>query len=96
MFIQELFFYLYPKQKFISLQIQIPKYLGVTLGRALTYKIKTAEKMITRNNINKKLASSEWKEDSNTPRILIVALTQSVADYCTLVWPQLNFAMRIN
>ena len=60
--------------------------------------------MITRNNINKKLANSEWEAVSNTLKILTVALTQSVADYWSPVWPQsatqimtqLNFAMRIN
>jgi len=39
------------------------------LDGALIYKeylIKTAEKMITRNNIIKKLANLEWGADTNT------------------------------
>jgi len=87
---------------------RFPKYLGVTLDRTLTYKehlTKTAAKLKTRNNIIQKLANSEWGADSNTLRISTVALTRSVADYCSPVWlqsahtnkvdTQLNSAMRI-
>jgi hypothetical protein len=87
---------------------RFPKYLGVTLDRTLTYNehlTKTAAKLKTRNNIIQKLANSEWGADSNTLRISTIALTRSVADYCSPVWlqsahtnkvdTQLNSAMRI-
>lgn len=87
---------------------RFPKYLGVTLDRTLTYKehlTKTAEKLKTRNNIIQKQANSEWGVDSNTLRISTIALTRSVADYCSPVWlqsahtnkvdTQINSAMRI-
>lgn len=68
-----------------------PKYLGVTLNRTLMYNehlTTTAAKLKTRNNIIQKLANSEWGADTNTLRISTIALTLSVADYCSPVWLQ--------
>lgn len=51
-------------------------YLGVTLDRTLIYKnhlTKVAAKIKSRNNINKKLANTNWGSDPNTLRISALA-----------------------
>lgn len=59
----------------------IPKYLGITLNRLLTYEnnfLKTSAKIKTRNNIILKLARSSWESSSETLRISL-ALFYSAA-----------------
>lgn len=66
-----------------------PKYLGVTLDRTLTYKQhcqNTSSKVNSRNNIIRKLCSSQWGAN---PSVLLTsgkALCFSVGEYACSVW----------
>lgn len=85
-----------------------PKYLGVILDRALTYKShleNVAKKVNTRIDIIRKLAGSGWGAKAGTLRTATLALVFSSAEYCAPVWKnsahvrkvdvKLNQAMRI-
>ena len=57
-----------------------PKYLGVTLNRTLSYKThihNTKMKVVTRNNLLKKLANSRWGTNARTIRTTSLALCYS-------------------
>ena len=54
-----------------------PKYLGVTLDRALNYKqhiLNTKMKVATRNNLLRKLTNSTWRTNARTIRTTALAL----------------------
>ena len=85
-----------------------PIYLGVTLDRTLSFAEharKAKAKIATRNNLLGKLANSNWGTDPKTLRTTALALSYSVAEYCSAVWgrschaqkidPELNNACRI-
>ncbi|VVC42620.1 Reverse transcriptase domain [Cinara cedri] len=85
-----------------------PRYLGVKLDRALTFKPHLEglkNKLKTRNNIISKLAGTTWGCKANTLRISAMALVYSAAEYCEPAWTrsthskkidtQLNHTMRI-
>jgi len=85
-----------------------PKYVGVHPDRTLSYKthlLHTKSKISSRNNIIRKLAGTSWGCDAATLRTSALALSYSVADYCSPVWAnsshahliytQLNETMRI-
>jgi len=62
-----------------------PTYLGVTLGRTLSYRehlTKTAGKLKNRNNLSMKLPGSTWDANANTLRSSALALCYSSAEYC--------------
>lgn len=66
-----------------------PKYLGVTLDRALTYKkhlTNTAAKINTRNNILHKLTGTSWGASASTLRTAAMGLVYSTAEYCSSTW----------
>ena len=72
-----------------------PKYLGVTLDRSLTFKkhIQNCKtKVNTRNNILRKLTSSQWGVNPNTLRTSALALCYSAAEYACPVWSQSSHA----
>lgn len=85
----------------------LPKYLGVTLDRSLTYKqhlTKMASKLKTRNNVLHKLSGTSWGANAPVLKTTALSLVYSVAEYCCPVWAnsahtniidtQLNEAMR--
>ena len=86
----------------------LPKYLGITLDRSLTYKQhieNTGQKLKKRVSILRKLAGTTWGADQGVLRTTALALCHSVAEYCAPVWArsthvhkidvQLNSAMRV-
>ena len=76
-----------------------PKYLGVTLDRALCYKQhihNTKIKVATRNNLFKKLSNSKWGANANTIRTTALALSYSVAEYAAPVWARSPHAQKLN
>lgn len=67
----------------------LPKYLGVTLDRSLTYHQhlnNVAAKIKCRINIVQKLAGTSWGADFSTLRTSSLALVYSVAEYCAPVF----------
>ena len=85
-----------------------PKYLGVTLDRALTYKKhleNTAHKVSKRVSLMRKLAGTSWGASQEVLKTTAMALCYSAAEYCSPVWArcahtskvdtQLNESMRI-
>jgi len=85
-----------------------PRYLGVKLNRALTFKPHLEglkNKLKTRNNIISKLVGTTWGCKANTLRTSAMALVYSAAEYCAPAWTrsthsknidtQLNRTMRI-
>ena len=77
----------------------IPKYLGVTLDRTLSYKThihNTKMKVATRNNLLNKLANSMWGTNARTIRTTAVALCYSTAEYAAPVWERLAYAHLLN
>ncbi|KAL4088598.1 hypothetical protein QTP88_023687 [Uroleucon formosanum] len=85
-----------------------PRYLGVKLDRALTFKPHLEglkNKLKTRNNIISKLAGTTWGCKANTLHASAMALVYSAAEYCAPAWTrsthskkidiQLNHTMRI-
>ena len=76
-----------------------PKYLGVTLGRTLSYKThihNTKMKVSTRNNLLKKLANSRWGTNARTIRTTALALCYSTAEYAAPVWERSAYAHLLN
>ena len=76
-----------------------PKYLGETLDRSLTFKkhIQNCKtKMCTRNNILRKLISSQWGASPHTLRISALALCSSAAEYACPVWSRSAYAHRLD
>jgi len=66
-----------------------PVYLGVSLGRSLTFRqhaTKTAAKINPRNNLITKLAGTSWGANAQTLRSSAVALCYSVVEYCVPAW----------
>ena len=67
----------------------VPKYLGVTLDRSLTYRKHTEnvrDKVKSRCNIINKLAGIDWDAPAPVLRTSAIALVYSVAEYCVPVW----------
>ena len=92
-------FHLDNKQANRTLKIQVeekilphdknPKYLGVTLDRALTYKKHledSSNKIGKRNCLIRKLARTTWGAKQTVLRTTTLALSYSVAEYCAPVW----------
>ena len=76
-----------------------PKYLGVTLDRTLTYKQhidNTANKLRKRNGIIKKLAGTSWGANASVLRTSSLALSYSVAEYCSPVWSRSKHTKKID
>ena len=66
-----------------------PIYLGVTLDRTLSYKQRihnTKMKVVTSNNLLRKLSSSKWGSNASTIRTTALALSYSVTEYVAPVW----------
>jgi len=86
----------------------VPKYLGVTLDRSLTYgrHLESLRKKLTlRVALLRRLAGSGWGTGAITLRTATLALVHSTAEYCGTVWcrsahtrltdPIINDALRI-
>ena len=84
-----------------------PKYIGVTLGRSLTYRKRTEnvrDKVKSRCNTISMLAGTDWGAPAPVLRTSAIALVYSVPEYCEPVWgrcahaqhtdTQLSIAMR--
>ena len=72
-----------------------PKYLGVTLDRTLGYKQhiqNTKMKVVTRNNLLKKLANSKWRTNASTIRTTALALFYSIVEYAAPVSARFTYA----
>jgi len=68
---------------------KFPVYLGIILGRTLTYKNhteNTASKLKTRTALISKLAGTTWEANTQVLRISTLALLYSVAEYCSPIW----------
>ena len=85
-----------------------PKYLGVTLGRSLTYRQhfeSLRKKLTSRVALLRRLAGSGLGAGATTLRTATLALVHSTAEYCAPVWyrsahtrlidPTINDALRI-
>lgn len=85
-----------------------PTYLGVVLGRSLTYRYhadKMKRKLKSRINLVQKLAGSSWGCTAKTLRTTTQAMIMAVAEYCAPVCmcsthtktvdTQINIALRI-
>ena len=67
----------------------LPKYLGVTLDRTLTFKAhveSTKRKVSARNNLLRKVSGSTWGADPSTIRSTALALCYSSGEYAAPVW----------
>ena len=76
-----------------------PKYFGVTLDRTLSYKThihNTKMKVVTQNNLLKKLANSRWGTNARTIRTTALALCYSTAEYAAPVWERSAYAHLLN
>lgn len=76
-----------------------PKYLGITLDRALTYKehiSKTILKMRTRVNIIQKLAGTNWGAHPDVLRTSTLGLVTSVGDFGSPIWINSSHAEKID
>ena len=76
-----------------------PVYLGVTLDRSLTFKRhveKTRAKVCTRNNIIRKLSSTQWGASPSTIRSTALALCMSTAEYACPVWERSAHAKKLD
>ena len=66
-----------------------PTYLDVTLDRTLSYKQhmpNTKMKVVTRNNLLRKLANSKWGTSAGIIRTTAIAVCYSIAEYAAPVW----------
>lgn len=76
-----------------------PKYLGVTLDRALTYKqhcLNTKLKVSGRNNIIRKLTNSNWGAKPRVLKASALALCHSAGEYACPVWYQSAHARQVD
>ncbi|KAL1448195.1 hypothetical protein WDU94_012261, partial [Cyamophila willieti] len=76
-----------------------PKYLGVTLDRALTYKthcINTKKKVCSRNAIIRKLTGTSWGAKPHVLRTSTLALCVSAAEYAAPVWRNSSHAHQVD
>ena len=76
-----------------------PKYLGVTLDRTLSYKEhmhNTKMKVVTHNNLLRKLSNSKWGANASTIRTTALTLCYSVAEYAAPVWARSSHAQKLN
>lgn len=76
-----------------------PKYLGVTLDRALTYQkhcSNTKQKVAARNNIIRKITGTTWGAHPNTVRTSSIALCYSAAEYASPVWYKSSHARKVD
>ena len=67
----------------------VPTYLGVKLGKSLTYRHHLQalrKKLTTRVALLRRLAGSGWGADARTLRTATLSLVYSTAEYCALVW----------
>ena len=74
-----------------------PKYLGVTLDCTLSYKEhmhNTKKKVVTRNNLLRKLSNSKWGTNVSTMRTTV--LCYYVAEYAAPVWARSSHAQKLN
>ena len=70
---------------------RLPKYLGVTLDRSLTYGPhlkQIAAKVNARNSLLRRLAGNRWGADFAVLRTSALALCYSCAEYCSPIWMQ--------
>ena len=77
----------------------LPVYLGVTLDRTLSYKAhieKTKKKVGTRNNIIRKLRTSNWGATPTTLTSSALALCYSAAEYACPVWERSTHAKKLD
>jgi len=66
-----------------------PKYLGVTLGRTLTYRThlsNVSKKLNSRTALIRKLAATKWGANQTVLKVSVLALCYSAAEYCAPVW----------
>lgn len=66
-----------------------PTYLGVPLGRILTFKQaleQRAKKLKMRNNLLQKLAGAHWGVNGNVLRTAALSLVYSAAEYASTAW----------
>ncbi|KAI5734992.1 hypothetical protein M8J77_012906 [Diaphorina citri] len=66
-----------------------PRYLGVKLDRSLTFKEhcqNTKHKVISRNNLIRKLTNTRWGAKPHVLRTSALALSVSAAEYAAPVW----------
>ena len=78
---------------------QLPKSLGVSLDRSLTYKDhiqKLCLKINSRNNIIQKLVGSGWGAPVDTLRTSSISLVYSTAEYCAAVWRNSRHAQKVD
>ena len=76
-----------------------PKYLGVALDRTLSYKNhihNTKMKVVTRNNLLKKLSNSKWGFNASTIRTTALELSYSAAEYAWPVWARSPHASKLD
>ena len=76
-----------------------PKYLCVTIDRALGYKQhihNTNMKVATRNNLLRKLSNSKWGSNAGTIRTIALTLSYPVAEYAAPVWARSPHAQNLN
>ena len=78
---------------------QHPVYLGVTLGRTLSFKQhieKVKGKVRTRNNLLRKLVNSLWDASAPTLRATALALCYSAAEYACPVWERSSHSKKLD
>ena len=78
---------------------QAPRYLGVRLDRALTFKQHLEEvtaKVTSRVSLIRRLAGTSWGASANVLRISTQALVFSVAEYCAPAWCRSPHARKVD
>lgn len=76
-----------------------PKYLGVKLDRTLSYKehcMGTKSKVMSRNNIIRKLTGTKWGANPNVLRTSALALCFSAGEYAAPVWKNSAHAKQVD